>query len=75
MKSMRWRLELLMAVVVVALDGGLLDGAVHAFDLTVGPGMFDFGEPVLDAVLAAAHVEHVGHVAVRWGHRRSAAGR
>jgi hypothetical protein len=27
--------ELLMAIVVEALDGGFLDGAVHPFDLTV----------------------------------------
>jgi hypothetical protein len=30
--------------------------------LAVSPGMVRFGEPVLDAVFAAAHVEHVGGV-------------
>ena len=54
-----------MAIVVVALDGGFLDRAVHALDLPVGPGMLDLGEPVLDAVLVAAHVEHVCHVTCR----------
>jgi hypothetical protein len=30
--------------------------------LTVGPGMIDFGEAMLDAVVAASHGEHVRHV-------------
>ena len=58
-------LELLVAVVVVALDGGLLDGAVHALDLPVRPGVIQLGEAMLDAVLVAAHVEHVRHVTGR----------
>jgi hypothetical protein len=33
------RFELVMGVVEVSLDGSVLDGAVHAFDLPVGPGM------------------------------------
>src|SRR3546814_2937174 len=53
------RSELLMALVVVAPDGGLLDGSVHAFGLSVGPGLVGFGETVFDAVLTASHVEHV----------------
>ena len=57
--------ELLVAVVVVALDSGFLDGAVHAFDLTVGPGMLHLGEAMLDAVFLATHVEHVRDVACR----------
>ena len=55
--------ELIMAVVVVAFDGRVLDGSVHPFDLTVGPGMVDLGEAVLDVVLATAHGEHVRHIA------------
>ena len=51
--------ELVVVIVVEALDGGVLDGPVHAFDLSIGPGMIDFGEAVLDAVLATALVEHV----------------
>jgi hypothetical protein len=27
-----------------------VDGPVHAFDLTVGPGMIDLGQPVFNAV-------------------------
>ncbi len=51
------RCKLGMAVVMIALNGGLLDRAVHALDLTVGPGMLDFGEPVFDVVLIADPVE------------------
>ena len=57
--------ELIAAVVVVALDGGFLDRAVHAFDLAVGPGMSDLCQAVFDPILLATHVEHMGHVAGR----------
>ena len=46
-----------MALVVKAFDGRLLDGAVHALDLAVGPWMVRFGEPVFDIVRLADHVE------------------
>ncbi len=36
-------------MVVITLHGGFLDGPVHAFDLTVGPGMIDLGQPVFNA--------------------------
>jgi hypothetical protein len=36
---------------------------VHPLDLAVRPQMLDLGETVLDAVLAAAHVEYMRHVA------------
>lgn len=48
--------ELVVAVVVEAFDGAVLDGAVHPFDLAVRPGMVDAGEAVLDAVLGAIDV-------------------
>ena len=54
--------KLLVAVMVEAFDGSVLDGAVHPLDLTVGPRMVDLGEAVFDTVLAAAHGEHVAHV-------------
>ena len=38
-----------MGLVEVSFDGRVLDGSVHPFDLTVGPGMVDLGEAVLDA--------------------------
>ena len=46
-----------MAIVMIALDGGVLDGAVHPLDLPVGPWMVRLGEPVVDAVLTADLVE------------------
>jgi RHS repeat-associated protein len=51
--------ELVVVVVVEAFDRCVLDGAVHALDLAIGSGVLDLGQPVLDAVLLAAHVEHV----------------
>jgi hypothetical protein len=39
---------------VVALDGGFLDGPVHAFDLPIGPGMVDLCHAMFDAMLTAA---------------------
>src|SRR5450432_2767021 len=47
------RFRVVMAVVVIAFDGRFLDGSVHALDLTVRPGVFDLGQPVLDAILPA----------------------
>ncbi len=32
---------------------GILDGAVHALGLAVGPGVAGLGRPVLDVVLVA----------------------
>ena len=55
--------ELQVAVVVKAFDCGFFDGVVHPLDLAVRPQMLDLGETVLDAVLAAAHVEYMRHVA------------
>lgn len=59
MKSWKVLAELIVVVVVEPLDGGLLDRAVHPFDLPVRPGMLHFGEPVLDAVVVADAVEDV----------------
>ena len=57
MKSARCVPELVVAFVVEAFDGCLLDGPVHPLDLTVGPRMVRFGEPVLDLVRLEDHVE------------------
>jgi hypothetical protein len=46
--------ELIVMEVVVGADGGLLDGAVHAFDLAVGPRMAGLGQAVVDGVVAQA---------------------
>jgi F0F1-type ATP synthase assembly protein I len=42
--------ELVMAVIVEALDSRLLDSAVHPLDLIIGPGMLGLCQPVFDAV-------------------------
>jgi len=39
-----------VTVIMGALDGGFLACPVHALDLTIGPGMLDFGAPMRDAV-------------------------
>ena len=35
--------ELIVSIVMVALDGRFLDRAVRALDLAIGPGMLDLG--------------------------------
>ena len=45
--------------VVVAFDGGLFDGAVHALDLTVGPRVRDLCQTMLDPVFIANTVKDV----------------
>jgi hypothetical protein len=49
--------ELLVAVVVIAPDGRLLECAVHPLDLTIGPGVVGFGEPMLDAMEPVGAIE------------------
>jgi len=51
--------QLLLAFVVIALDGGLFESSVHSFDLPLGPWMVGLGEPMLDAVLSAGAVERM----------------
>ena len=51
-----------MIIVVVATDGGFLDGSIHSLDLYIGPRMIDLGEAMLDPMFPAAHIEHVGNV-------------
>ena len=40
-----------MAVVVEPFDRGVLDRSVHAFDLSIRPGVTHFGQPMLDPIL------------------------
>lgn len=56
--------EFIVAALTVALDAGVLDSAVHALDLAIGPRVVRPGEPMLDAVFAADLVEAVD--AHRW---------
>lgn len=46
-----------MAFVVAAFDGRLLDGAIHPLDVAVGLWMVWLGEPMLNVVGLANHVE------------------
>ena len=48
-----------MRLVVEALDGGVLEGAVHAFDLAVGLGTPRLGQSMVDVVLGAGILEGV----------------
>lgn len=57
--------ELIVSIVMVALDGRFLDRAVHALDLAIGLGMLDLGQPMFDAIFLASHVEHMRHVSCR----------
>ncbi len=60
------RFELVVGVVEVALDSGVFDRAVHAFDLSICPGMVWFGEPVFDSMDAADAIEGVSSEARSW---------
>lgn len=51
--------EWVVAVVVVALNGRILDRANHSLDLTIGPGVVHLGQPVLDVVFSADAAEDV----------------
>ena len=51
--------ELLVSLIVIALDRRLLDRAIHPLDLSVCPGMIDFRQPMLDAVPLADAVEQM----------------
>ena len=57
--------QLVVAFIVVAFDGGLLQRPIHALDLPVRPRMIRLGQAMLDAVFAATHVEHVRHASRR----------
>ena len=59
--------ELVVALIVEAPDGGVLDGAVHSLDLTVGPRMLGPGGAVLDVVLGAGVFESMGPEALAVG--------
>ena len=56
-------LKLSMRFVIIAFDGGFFKSSVHAFNLSIGPGMIGFGEAMFDAMLKAAQMEHMTHEA------------
>lgn len=43
-------LETLQIIIVVDLDGGVLDGAVHPLGLAIRLGMVELGQPMLDVI-------------------------
>jgi hypothetical protein len=49
--------QLIMAVIVVAFYGGILDRAVHSLDLAICPWMVGFGQSMFNPVHLADHVE------------------
>ena len=51
--------KLPMAIEMIAFNGCVLDGSVHSLDLTIGPRMLDFGEPVLNAKFKATPIKDV----------------
>jgi hypothetical protein len=51
--------QLVVGVVVIAPDRRVLERAVHAFDLSVRPGMARFGQAVIDVILGPNR-EHRG---------------
>ncbi len=55
--------KLVVAIVVVSLDDGVLESAVHPFDLPVGPRVARLCQSVFGAILAADPVEQVHAVA------------
>ena len=46
--------QLIVVVIVIAVNGGLLDGAVHALDLTIGPRVPWLCQPVVDIVVGTS---------------------
>jgi hypothetical protein len=57
--------KLIVAFIVEASDGGILDGSVHPLDLTVGPWMLRLGRAVLDIAGGAGVFEGA------WAQKRS----
>src|SRR5437763_16946594 len=54
--------ELVVAVIVIAVDGRLFDRAVHPLDLPIGPWVLGLGQALLDAVGSADLIEAVDPV-------------
>ncbi len=53
------RLQALNALIMVFFCRVRLDFLIHYFNLTVGPRVPEFGQPVLDPVSGAGLVKHV----------------
>ena len=51
--------QLVVAVVAVAPDGRVLEGPVHALNLSVRPGMARLSQSVIDVVLGTGELERM----------------
>lgn len=49
--------EVFVGFVVEALDGGFLEGTVHAFDLAIGPGVLGLGQTMVNIGLGTGELE------------------
>ena len=58
--------QLVMAVVVEAFDGRLLDGSVHPLDLSISPRMIGLCQAMLDAVALTRAIERMASEPRRW---------
>lgn len=58
--------QLVVRCIVIAFDCDLLDRPAPSLDLTIGPRVTNFGQPMFDPVFLASHVEHMGHVGGGW---------
>jgi hypothetical protein len=73
--------KLIVAVVVIAFDRRFLDRPVHPLELTIGPGVPRFGQPMLDVEVGAGSFEawqrkgcfcaHISLISSASSHRRS----
>lgn len=45
-----------MGLTVEALDRGIFERSVHAFDLAIGPRMFRLGQSVVDVGILASYL-------------------
>jgi len=52
--------ELIVAVVMIAADGGFFQRAVHALDLAIRPRMLRLCEPMIDIALGAGALKGMG---------------
>lgn len=58
-KGLQVHIELVGGLIVEALNGGFLEGAIHALNLVIGPRVGRLGQPVLHAILAVDTVKTV----------------
>jgi hypothetical protein len=61
------RAEALVGLVVEPPNGRVLDRAIHAFDLAIGPQMVTFRQAMLDVQLGAGQVKGMGAKALMAG--------